>query len=180
MLSKGLNAYLGNGLSKNTYYDLNLQPTNYVVVVTESEMKNTQICRILKEEYSHPKIISKSSNKLIEEQLQRLKVEYLDVTRLMATTLENLIIRPTTYQALVETFENYNVEDIKINNPSIDGSQIKEFPFHKDGELILVRRGEKVEIPHGDTYVHAGDIVTVMGTEAALQNFRKLFRAGIV
>jgi Kef-type K+ transport system membrane component KefB len=179
MLSKGLNAYYGNGLNKNTYNKLDLQPTNYVVVITESEMKNTQICRLLTEEFNHPKLISKSSNILIEQQLQRLKVEYLDVTRLMATTIENLILRPTTYHALVETFENYNVEDINITDENMSGAQIKEIPFHKDGELILVRRGDRMEIPHGDTYLQKGDIVTVMGTEQALQDFRKKFRSTI-
>jgi Trk K+ transport system NAD-binding subunit len=176
MLSKGLNAYYGNGLNHDIYNKINLQPTNYVVALTESEMKNTKICRLLKEEFHHPNIISKSSNLLIEQQLQRLKVEYLDVTRLMATTIENLILRPSTYQTLVETFENYTVEDITITNDQISGNQIKEIPFHKDGELILVRRGEHVEIPHGDTYLQKGDLVTVMGTESAMQDFRRKFR----
>ncbi len=179
MLSKGLNAYPGNGMNKEIYNKLNLQPTNYVVVITESEMKNTRICKLLKEEFNHPKIISKSSNILIEQQLQRLKVEYLDVTRLMATTIENLILRPTTYHALVETFENYNIEEINITDDKMSGAQIKEIPFHKDGELILVRRGDRMEIPHGDTYLQKGDIVTVMGTEQALQDFRKKFRSTI-
>ena len=108
-----------------------------------------------------------------------MQVEYLDVTRLMATTIENLILRPSTYHTLVETFENYNIEDITITNQNISGRQIKEMPFHKDGELILIRQGQKVEIPHGDTYLQANDVVTVMGTEAALQDFREKFRASL-
>jgi len=176
MLSKGLNAYLASGLERNTYNRINLQPTNYVVVSTESEVKNTNICRLLKEEFQHPKIISKSSNILIEQKLKNLKVEYVDMTRLVATTFENLIIRPTTYQALVETFENYQVEDIKITDKNMSGTQIKEIPFHEDGELILLRRGQNVEIPHGDTYLQQEDVVTVMGTETALQDYRVKFR----
>lgn len=176
ILSKGLNAFYGNGMNKALYTQLNLQPTNYVVAITESEIKNTQIARLLKQEFNHPKIIGKSSNILIEQQFQQLKVEYLDVTRLIATTLESLIVRPTTYHALVETFENYNVEDIQITNKAISGTQIKDLPVDEDGVLILVRRGERMEIPHGETYLQKGDIVTVMGTEASLQDYRKKFR----
>jgi len=176
MLSKGLNAYLANGLESSAYNRIKLQPTNYVVVSTESEVKNTNICKMLKEEFQHPKIISKSSNILIEQKLKNLKVEYVDMTRLVATTFENLIIRPTTYHALVETFDNYQVEDIKITDKNISGTQIKEIPLHVDGELILLRRGQKVEIPHGDTYLQQEDVVTVMGTESALQDYRKKFR----
>jgi len=176
MLSKGLNAYLGSGMEGNAYNRVNLQPTNYVVVSTESEFKNTEICKLLKEEFQHPRIISKSSNILIEQKLRNLKVEYVDMTRLIATTFENLIIRPTTYHALVETFENYRVEDIRITDQTISGTQIKEIPFHRDGELILLRRGQNVEIPHGDTYLQQDDIVTIMGTESALLDFRNKFK----
>lgn len=179
MMSKGLNTYFGNGFDRNIYNKLNLQPHNYVVVNTESEIKNTEICQMLKEDLGHHKIISKSSTYHIERQLQKLQVEYVDVTRTMATTIENLILRPSTYYTLVETFENYKVEDIAITNSHISGMQIKEFPFHRDGALILVRRGHMVEIPHGDTYLQYNDIVTVLGTETALQDFREKFKSSL-
>ena len=179
MLSKGLNAYFGNGYDKNVYHKLNLQPHNYVVVSTDSEIKNTEICQMLKVDLGHHKIISKTSTGHIEKQLRDLQVEYVDVTRVMATTIENLILRPSTYHMLVETFENYKVEDITITNSGISGTQIKELPFHRDGELILVRRGHTVMIPHGDTYLQHNDIITVMGTEAALQDFREKFRSSM-
>jgi Trk K+ transport system NAD-binding subunit len=179
ILSKGLNAYLGSGFDRQTFYNLNLQPHNYVVPITESELKNTRITMMLKDEFQHPKVISKSSSSIIEKHLQRMQVEYLDATRLMATTIESLILRPSTYHTLVETFENYHVEDITITNTAISGQQIKEVPFHKDGEIILVRKEQKVGIPHGDTYLQLNDIVTVMGTEAALQDFRQKFRASL-
>jgi len=176
MRSKGLDAVHANGLDKTLYNRLNVHPTNYVVVLTESEHKNVQICRMFRTMFNHPKIISKTSNSLIEQQLKKLQVEYLDVTRIMATTIENLIFRPSTYRALIETFENYNVEDIEIRNKKMSGTQIKEVPFHKDGEIIIVRRGQQVEIPHGDTYLREGDVITVMGTDAAMEDFRTKFR----
>jgi len=179
MLSKGLKVYYGSGFDRQTFYDLNLQPHNYVVLVTESELKNTRITQMLKEEFQHPKIISKSSSSIIEKQFQRLQVEYLDVTRLLATTIESLILRPSTYHTLVESFENYHLEDITVTNEQVDGLQVKEIPFHKDGELILIRQGQRVEIPHGDTYLRMNDLVTAMGTEAALQDFREKFRSSL-
>ncbi|MBS3806063.1 MAG: cation:proton antiporter [Bacteroidales bacterium] len=179
ILSKGLHAHYGSGFDRQTFYKLNLQPHNYVVLITESELKNTRISMMLKDEFQHPKIISKSSSSIIEKHLQRMQVEYLDVTRLMATTIESLILRPSTYHTLVESFENYHVEEITITNERMGGRQIKEIPFHKDGELILVRRGPKANIPHGDTYLHIHDIVTVMGTEAALQDFREKFKSSL-
>jgi len=179
LLSKGLHAYYGSGFDRQIFYKLNLQPYNYVVLITESELKNTRISEMLKDEFQHPRIISKSSSWAIEKHFQRMQVEYLDVTRLMATTIESLILRPSTYHTLLESFENYHVEEITITHERMGGRQIKEIPFHKDGELILIRKGQKADIPHGDTILQVNDVVTVMGTEAALQDFREKFKSSL-
>jgi len=170
---KGLNVVKADGLDNNLYYELGIKPDNYVVVLTDSEDRNTQICQLLRSTYNHENIISKASSARIEYKLSKLQVDYLDSTRIMATTIENLIFRPQTYEALVETFENYQVEDIHLTNKKTAGKQIKEIPFHKDGQLILIRKNNKVEIPHGDTLLSEGDVITVMGTESALENIRK-------
>ena len=47
----------------------------------------------------------------------------------------------------------------------------KEIPFHKDGSLMLVKRGNEMHIPHGDTHLRTGDIVTVFGTDSAIEDF---------
>ncbi len=53
--------------------------------------------------------------------------------------------------------------------------RIKKILFYKDGELILVKHGNDVEIPHGDTLLKKGDVVTVMGTQTAIEDFRDKF-----
>lgn len=166
--SKGFKAFLGDGTDRSVYERLKLSPSNYVVVLTASNEKNVEICELLRHEFNHEKIISKSGNSIIEQTLRRLEVEILDATRVIATTIENLIIRPTTYHSLVETFENFTVEEITVTSKDIDGLQIKEIPFHKDGTLMLIRRGSSMYIPHGDTYLRIGDIINVFGTNAAL------------
>lgn len=176
LISKGLKAVHADGQDPEIYRKINLQPENYVVVLTHSEESNLKVCDLLRSHFHHTRIISKSSGSLIEQEMKNLQVEYLDATRIMATTIESLVFRPTTYHALVETFENYHVEDIRITNKNINGHQIKEYPFHKDGQLILIRSGEMVDIPHGDTYLRHGDIVTVMATESAMQDFRNILK----
>ncbi|MCD4746878.1 MAG: monovalent cation:proton antiporter family protein [Bacteroidales bacterium] len=172
MHSKGLNAFLGNGTDVSIYNQLNLKPLNYVIVSTNSDKENIKICELLRKEFNHEKIISKSDNSYIEQTLKRLNVEILDVTRVIATTIENLILRPTTYHALVETFENFSVEEITITKREIDGLQVKEIPFHEDGTLILVKRGNSMFIPHGETYFKLGDVINVFGTDSALEDIK--------
>lgn len=173
ILSKGLDAYHGNGLDPTIYKKVKLSPSNYVVVLTDSDEDNIEISRVLREEFGHEKIISRSGTSKIELELLRLGVDIIDTPRIIATTVENLILRPTTYQALIETFESFSVEEITITNKRIDRLQVKEIPFHTDGFLMLIRRGREMYVPHGDTNLRLDDTVIIFGTNRAIQDFRE-------
>ncbi len=173
IVSKGLSVLSADGTQPETYQKLKLVPGNYVVVDTGSHDINIKVCELLRKEFQHENIISRSVNIEIDILYRRLNIELLDVTRVLATTIENLIIRPSTYHALVDTFEDFLVEDILIIKGSIDGRFVKEIPFHKDCMLILVRRGEDLYIPHGETILRTGDTLTVFGTGSALEDTRK-------
>jgi len=172
--SKGLDVLKGNGLDAHLYERINLNPGNYVVVETGSDKMNVNICEVLRKELGHEKIISKSGDSQVAEALKQLNVELLDARRVLATTIESLIIMPTTYHALVDTFEDYRVEEIELSMKGVDGLQIKDIPFHKDGTVILIRRGSDVYVPHGDTYLRTGDLLTVFGTGLARDEIRKI------
>jgi Trk K+ transport system NAD-binding subunit len=70
----------------------------------------------------------------------------------------------------VESFENLSIEEILIVNKNIDGSQIKEIPFHKDAILMMVRRKNNFIIPHGENYLRTGDILLLFGTQTAFED----------
>jgi len=172
ILSKGLEAYHGNGLDVSVYKKIKLSPSNYVIVLTDSDEDNIKISRLLREEFGHEKIISRAGTSRIELELLRLGVDIIDTPRVIATTVENLILRPTTYEALIETFESFTVEEITITNKKIDRIQVKEIPFHTDGFLMLIRRGKEMHVPHGDTQLRSGDKAIIFGTNKALDDFR--------
>ena len=173
--SKGMHVLHANGKAPNTYHKLKIKQHNFVVIVTEDEQQNAEIAYMLKKQLGHSRIITKSSSATTERQLTGYQIEYIDETQLKATAIENLITRPATYRALLESFENFHIEDITILNRNISKSKIKDIPFHKDGELILIKHGADVYIPHGYTTLQTGDVVTVMGTQTALDDFRDKF-----
>ena len=147
---KGITVMMGDGKDEHMYWKLGLQEGDYVVVHTGNDQENIGVCRILRKEFHHENLISKSTESTIEQSLKRLNVEILDVRRTLAATIENLILRPGTYHALVDTFENFIMEEITITNKLVDGVQVQEFHFHKDSMLVLVQRGTDKFIPTGN------------------------------
>ena len=170
---KGLVCIEGDGCDESLYKEIKLNPSDFVVVETGSPEKNHEICKLLRNELMHDKIISRSGKSDHENKLKYLGVKTVDVIGVQATTIENLILRPTTYHALIESFENFSVEEIVITNKAVDGLQVKEIPFHKDAILMMVKRDNNFSIPHGETYFRIGDILQVFGTDTALQNTRE-------
>ncbi len=170
--SKGISAVFGEGTDVKTFLKLGLQSSDYVVVHTGNDEENIRICEILRKEFHHEKLISKSTHAAIEQSLKRLNVEILDVRRTLAATIENLILRPGTYHALVDTFENFIVEEIPITGKLADGVHVKDFHFHNESTLVLIQRGTDNFIPHGESVLKRGDVLIVFGTGAALEDTR--------
>ncbi len=175
IFAKGIEVVNGNGNDKEIYKKLNLQNRNYIVIMTGSDKKNLIISELLKREFRHDLIITKSDNRDISSSLMDLNVEQLDIIHIIATAIENMIFRPDTYHTLFESFVSFSVEDMVITNRDIDGIQVKDIPFHKEGSLMLIKRNEEMHIPHGNTFFRIGDKVTVFGNTPALEDFRRKF-----
>ncbi len=176
ILSKGIDVVCASGLDPATYENLKMTKSNYVVVATGSGELDILICHMLRKELNHERIISMANERGVEQQLSRLGVETIDARRVMATTIETMIVRPTTYHALIETYENFSVEEIPVRSKNIDGHKVREIAFHKDAILIMVKRGDNLFIPHGETYLKTGDILNIFGTDSALEHTREILR----
>jgi Kef-type K+ transport system membrane component KefB/Trk K+ transport system NAD-binding subunit len=176
--SKGLDVFFGDGTLAETFRKVNLQGGSNVVVLTGDNGTNLKICELIRKEFQHERIISIPANTRMEAQMKSLGVEILDARRILASAIENLILRPGTYQSLIQTYEHYSVEDITVLNAEVEGKKVMELPIHKDGMLMLLTRGSDKSVPHGDTYLKSGDILTVFGTGTAIRQIREILESG--
>ncbi|MFO7851943.1 MAG: monovalent cation:proton antiporter family protein [Bacteroidota bacterium] len=175
LLSKGFTTKLADGLDPDTYKDIEIDPNNWIFVDTGSADTNIRICNMLRKDLKHERVISVADHLRLERRLRSIDVITVDTTRVIATTVENLIIRPAAYHTLVDSFEHFIIEEIMITNPELDGQQLKNIIFHKDAILILVKRENDFFVPKGDTFLREGDILIILGTGTALDLARQTF-----
>lgn len=174
--TKGIHVVMGDGKEKNIFDKLILSPENYVVVLTGNDEENIRICKMLRNEFQHERMISRSGTSKIWQSLRALDVETFDATRVIANTIEQLIISPATYRTVVESNEDFTIEEITLTNKDMDGLQVKEIPFHGNGTIMMIKRNNNMFIPHGETYLRLGDVVNVFGTTTALDDYRNKLR----
>lgn len=91
--------------------------------------------------------------------------------------LENLARHPSSFSLLAEETD-LHIEEILVLNAACHRRRLREIPLPGDGLIIAVNRGEERLVPHGDTELRLGDVVTVVGNESDLDGLRTAFAAG--
>ncbi len=171
---KGLPVIYGDGTDNHIYKEVKLMPNDHIVLECGNDKIKLEIALLLKKYYRHEKIITRVWSESIKNKLNSINVKTLDEKNVLVQTLESLIISPSTYHSLSESFENYIIDEIKIKNNDIIDKQINELPLHCNAILMMIKSRNKLKIPHGNTYLNKGDIILVFGTPSALLETRKL------
>jgi Trk K+ transport system NAD-binding subunit len=69
--------------------------------------------------------------------------------------------------------------DFRIPLGSIaDGRMVREVSWPEGSTLVSVQRNRKVLVPHGDSLLLAGDVITAFGTPASRQRMIDRLNAG--
>jgi Trk K+ transport system NAD-binding subunit len=173
--SLGIESIHVNDLKPEVYRSLNIRPVDTVVLLTQSDTKNFKIANILKNELGHSKVITVTTKPdLFGKDASLSEMLVVDAYEIVASRIESEIMRPMTTHALADSFGVYSVEEIAVRNKEVDRKLVKDIPFPQSGSIIVIRRSGEIFIPHGNTHILVGDLVTVIGNGTALEEFRKL------
>jgi len=172
--SKSLEVKYYKFISKEMYSEAGIKPHHPVILLDTSDFNNTEMARRFKNDFNHTKIYTPSNVQLRKEMIGN-EVTLLDKHESMAQFIEHAVLRPDTFEKLNESFSNYTIEKIKITNHEVDKKRVRELVFHPSGVLAVIRRKEEMFIPHGATRLLLGDVITVIGNDAALKDFRSKF-----
>lgn len=161
-------------LETSVIQSLDIRTPDLVIVLTESKSLNNELATFIKLELNHGKIITRkqsASHNLIDPNSE---IQLVDNDEVLANHVEELIVRPDSVAALSESFGMYRIEEIHISKMDLHRKLVKEVAFPPTGSLVMHRRGKEIFIPHGDTRLLLGDIVTVIGNSTALAEFREI------
>jgi len=172
---KGIEVSSGNIHDKEVVRNLGIKPNDQVIVLTGVDKFNIEIADMLRKELNISKVSTLLRNDTHQLELSKDGIQAMSVEKVLADSLEDLIFRPNTQQTLGVNFGEYMVEEIRFTNKKLSGTQIKKIPLPPSGSLVLVRRGREIYIPHGNTHLMEGDIITVIGDFHAMEKFREKF-----
>ncbi len=173
-IARGLDSIQTEFFGSALYKKLNIMPFDPVFVLTTNDTYNADLLRRFKSDFNHSKLITIGSPQLAEYGNDS-EISIIDKYEMIANQMENALLRPNEHTALAQNFGTYSVEEIKITNKENSRKRVRDFAFHPSGSLVLMRRNNEIYIIHGDTHLLLGDIITVIGTNEALNDFRDKF-----
>ncbi|MDN5202534.1 cation:proton antiporter [Fulvivirgaceae bacterium BMA10] len=153
---------------------LDLHTSDQVIVITGSVSLNQKLTKYITNNLNHEKVITQKARTLKDEINPKAALKFVDQDEVVAHHLEDMILRPNTVNSLSESFGVYRIEEIIVTRKDVHRKQVKDVAFPASGSLVIQRRDGEIFIPHGDTRLLTGDIITVIGNAAALAEFRRL------
>ncbi len=169
--SRGLEPMHSEFVGSKLYEKLGIKSFNPVVILNDLDSNKTEMVRRFKQNFKHDNIVTLSNRKL-ENGSGDSGLKLVDRQAALAETLEAVVVRPHLFQSINADFGALALEEITMTNQEADRKRVRDFAFHPSGSLIMLRRNKEIFIPHGDTHLLLGDIVTVIGNAEALQDFR--------
>lgn len=160
-------------MNAQLFKKLNIRPTDLIIILTENNSLNLELTRFFHNVVKHGKIFTKRQA-MTHEFIKQPNITMIDTDEILAKYVEEMIVSPDSVSALSESFGMYRLEEIQVVNPKIHRKSVKEIAFPPTGSLVIHRRNDEIFIPHGDTKVLQGDILTVIGNTTALTGFRKI------
>ena len=171
---KGIHFQYVDNINQELLNTLNIRSGELVVVLTESKKLDLKITGYLKNQLNHNKIIARKQSAVHDLVGRDSDIKLIDNNEILASHVEDMIARPDAVSSLAVSFDNYRLEEIHITNGSVHRKLVKDIAFPQTGSLVIHRRGGEIFIPHGNTHLLIGDMVTVIGNNAALNQFRKI------
>jgi monovalent cation:H+ antiporter-2, CPA2 family len=100
-------------------------------------------------------------------------VEAINPELASITLIENLLANPGSAGLLQGDPDDIGLFDVALGNPAFTGHRLREVRL-PDGALVAaIGRGREKLIPHGDTRLEPGDVLTLVGPRASQEELRR-------
>ena len=144
--------------------------------LTPDSKSTLEICRLAKEKYGIPLVVSRIADVEHIPYLQEIGIRVVQPELATAMALEGAILYPTVFDVLVHSIEDIEVTEFLITNQSIAGIQLKKVRLPGDTLVLSLQRDKSLMIPHGDTVLRLGDRLGLIGSPSSIEETAALLK----
>lgn len=171
---------IGSGIESSILQMAEIQETDMLLALTESDELNMMACIIAKNFGVNIAIARVRNTDYLESYYtflqEKLGIDLLlNPERITANEAFNIIENPDTRS--VDYFAEGKVQVISLSVPAssfLVGKKMMELPTEHNFNIVSILRGKSTLVPHGQDYILADDYISVMAKTSEMPQVKKM------
>jgi Trk K+ transport system NAD-binding subunit len=140
-----------------------------VVVAMLSDQENYRICELVYEHVGTQTVVARLSDRIFQDRFEALGVLTVHPSTAIVGLLDHFVRAPATASLLSGLTGPYDVVDVNVTNPDLNGLLVRELRLPLDTLILSVQRDGHTIISHGYTEIRQGDALTLLGSPESLE-----------
>jgi NhaP-type Na+/H+ or K+/H+ antiporter/Trk K+ transport system NAD-binding subunit len=172
----GVSVIVGDATNTATMEKAGVKNAHTVVATTRSDKDNLLACQIARTRYGREHVVSRVTDPESLPSFEELGIRVMNPAAATATILSNLVRRPSIFGLLTGSAANdADITEVVVASDAVAGKALKDLKIPGDSLVMLIRREGRRMIPHGDSLLAPGDVLTIVGTNGATERAREYF-----
>ena len=134
-----------------------------VMAISSGDEVNLTVCRLAKQVFGVPNVIALAGLPEIAKRLSDAGARVVQPQLATALALEGAVNYPAAFDMLANTADGVTVREATLSNTLLHGKPLRRVEIPGEALVLGLRRRGQVLVPHGDTVLHTGDILMLVG-----------------
>ena len=176
--TRGLSALEGNGTDSAVLREAGVEDAKAVVATTDSDDVNLLVSQLARTTFDVSTVAARVNQPDNVESFEQVGVHAVDISTATATSLENVLERPSLSAWMNELGRTGDVQEITVTAETLVGKTIADLNDEiPDGCIVglLTHADGSREVPTGSHRLREGDRVTFIGESEAVERAVKRF-----
>ena len=148
-----------------------------LVALTVSAPIRYQVCLRAKQDFAIPIVVARVGSVAMAKELRALGVRVVQPALATVIALEGALRFPTTFDLLTSADEDVTIGEAVVQNTALTGISLRRLRLPGNALILSIRREGAVVVPHGDTVLHPGDRVALIGSPESVKDAVELLGA---
>jgi Trk K+ transport system NAD-binding subunit len=170
----GLNAHQGDGTDSDDLKRAGIERAKSFVAATSSDRTNLLACQIAMHRFGLEDLVARVNNPDQLETFKALGIRVVSPVVSTAVLLDSLVRQSSTLEMMYNQVPGQEVFEVTLNCKRLIEKPLREWDLQGDVLVALVRRNGSLFVPHGNTVMKRGDILTLMGVIKDVERARQM------
>lgn len=167
--TRGASVFCADGTRPEVLKKAGILEAKCVIVATSSDKVNILVCQAIRAGFGDRRLVARVNETANLTAFEQAKIEVMSPPQATATILENLVLRPSLFNFLSNGMGEERMKEIRVGSKISNGTTISSLKLG-NCVVVAIRRGSDLITPKGGTKIQTGDILTILGEEAELEN----------